>query len=314
MKPIAVLERELEDVKVIAMQIANNPTAPETIKKSAISNYNNIKFAVNTVKNQFPKQLENAEKNKVIKSINIKNQIGKLKGKTCVAIAFGASVEKDIEKIRYISRNKKIICADIAVSWLMDNGIKPDYIVSLDANINPIYLGNKDLSGIHLFASAASNHDYIARAQNAGATVSMFCTECRLNSHVDISKASGINECLKIAGNVSFGMAYIPLSVMGCRKLILFGYDYCWKSNYYPGIEYHGDIEKGIKENTIFEVQTTDKEKAYTNMQLLNYRNFLKDYLFTNKLNGKVVNAGSNGITSFVGYYNEKEIDYEICN
>ena len=296
MRDIAVLDRELLAVKEVAEKIACDKLSPKKVKDSAIKTYFQIKCAVDTYRQEYPKQEANARNNKDIPYTSINEYKKALENKSVLSIAFGASLMDDIDQVKLLSEKMPVMCSDVAVSWLIGKGIYPRYITCLDANIPAERVPEYDMDGVTVFCSIAANNNYVMTCYNQGATIVFFSTECRIGTHLELARIANVPECLPISGNVSFGQDYICLSVMNCNKLYIAAHDYCFSFYYYPDAFYPGDLDKDIMEKRILQTLDKNQDAVYTSIQLMLYKDFFLDYLYATGLNKKVINLSNYGL------------------
>lgn len=297
---ISNIEMQLKEVEKVAMQIHEDESAPKKWRENAIKSYMQIKSAVDTYKQSQHLFVENARKNRTLDYTNICDFKRKYEGKSILSVAFGSSLSEDIEKVKHYAKKMPVICSDTAFKWLCNKGVLPRYVCVLDARTHKKYVPKIDMSGVTIFANIGASHDYIYECFINGAEIVFFTCDCRINSHLELAEISNIKESLPISGNVSFGQDYICLSVMNCNKLYIAGHDYCFNRMYYPNQEYTGDISKQLEEKKIFSVYEQNGTVSYTNRQMILYRDFFRDYLYSNNLAEKVYNISNFGICDYV--------------
>lgn len=297
---IKKIENQLLSVKKFALGIAEDEKAPLAWRESAIQSYMELKSSVDNYKsNQFI-FTQNARNNRLIKYTSINEFKRKHEGKSILSIGFGPSLTEEIEKVKRLADKMPVICSDTAFSWLVSKKIMPRYVCCLDAKTDKKHVPKDiDLSGVTLFANIGASSDYIYECSIRGMEIVFFTCECRIRSHLELATISGVNECLPVSGNVSFGQDYIALSVMNCKKLYIAGHDYCFNRMYYPEKEYSRNIEKEVAEKRIFPVYEQNGDVAYTDRSLLFYREFFKRYLHEQNYMDRVYNVSDYGLCNF---------------
>lgn len=78
----------------------------------------------------------------VIKNPGVKNLFDKFKGKPAICIAAGPSLGKNVALLHEVKNKALTICVDAALKTLLDRGIKPDFVVSIDYGVGARNLFN----------------------------------------------------------------------------------------------------------------------------------------------------------------------------
>jgi hypothetical protein len=164
-------------------------------------------------------------------------------GKTILCIAGGSSLEKQIETVKkYRKDNTDIICVDKVLGKLLDNGIKPTYVVICDAKISyEDYMEKwKDQTeGLTLLSNINANPKWAA---NWKGDVSFFVNKDNIRTEEIYSKISGCKDVIPAGSNVGNSVVIFAGHVLRYYKYLLLGYDFCWgdDDNYYA----FGDNDK----------------------------------------------------------------------
>ena len=155
--------------------------------------------------------------------------------KTGVLIAAGPSLASSLDEIRALDRREhELVAVDMALGFLLKNGIVPDYVICADSSreIAPTLAVPGIPPSVALLLSTTVRPD-----TGAGwpGPVYWFC----LSSNVfdgdagkwmerDHAVASKVPSFLVPGGNVgSLGLSFL-LGVRASPKVLLYGHDFCW--------------------------------------------------------------------------------------
>ena len=78
----------------------------------------------------------------VIKNPGVKNLFGRFKNKPAICVAAGPSLDKNVHVLHQAKNRALIICVDAALKTLLEKGVKPDIVVSIDYGIGARNLFN----------------------------------------------------------------------------------------------------------------------------------------------------------------------------
>jgi hypothetical protein len=56
------------------------------------------------------------------------------KERAVVIVGASPRLKEDVEKLKALDENFVLVCANSAVKYLLDHGIRPDYVISIDAD------------------------------------------------------------------------------------------------------------------------------------------------------------------------------------
>lgn len=196
-------------------------------------------------------------------------------GRSILCVANGYSFEENIETIKEHGKNVDILCCDKTLGHLLDHGIKPKFCMVCDANVNyETYLKpfENQLSDTILLINACGNPKW---TQNGNwKSVYFFVNKDVINSEIEFCKLSGCQNVIPAGTNVSNAMVVLltqsdengAKNYFGYDKILLIGYDYCWKEGQYYAFDHTG----GGKDNYMRHMYVIDGngERAYTSGNL----------------------------------------------
>jgi len=198
-------------------------------------------------------------------------------GRTILSIGFGNSYEKEIETIREMREKNKefdVICADKCISFL---GFAPDYCIIADASISADWLKNVDTRKTTLIANVCAKPEWISQWKGE---IIFYVNKDNLESEKIFSGITGCRELMPASSNVGNAAIMLTTHVMNYDKVLLSGYDFCWKDNYYAFHNLHKDAIKE-KKHWMAHRMTTDLngDIVHTSENLLFSAKWLGDYL-----------------------------------
>lgn len=225
-------------------------------------------------------------------------------GKAVVVVANGFSLEENIETLKKYQDNVDIMVCDKALGTLLDHGIKPTYCMACDANVSyEKYMEpwEDQLSDIIFFSNVCGAPSWTEGGK--WKKMYFFANEDILGSEKEFIEISGCPNVIPAATNVSNAMVVLltrsenenPRNFFGYDKLLLLGYDYCWKAD---GKYYAFDQDGGGKTNYMRHVHclTISRDYAYTSSNLLFSARWFERYIAQFRL--PVVQCTESTITS----------------
>jgi hypothetical protein len=170
------------------------------------------------------------------KGIPMRDMFFKGVGRQLVCIAYGVSLEYEIETLKkYKTDATDIICVDKALGALLDNGIKPTYVLLCDAGVDykkwlEPYINQTD--GITLLSNVNGNIDW---TQNWKGDITFFVNKDNIQSEEIFTKISGVYDLIPAGSNVGNSLVIYATHVLKYSEYLLLGYDFAWgtKDNYY---------------------------------------------------------------------------------
>ncbi len=160
-------------------------------------------------------------------------------GKAVLAVANGYSFEEHIEFIKEHKDNVDILACDKTMGHLLDNGIKPTYVMVCDANVDfKKYMEKwKDqLQDTILFINVCANPEWSYNGN--WKDIYFFVNKDIIQSEVEFMKLSGTQNVICAGTNVSNAMIILLTqcengkrsNFFGYDKILLTGFDYSWKA------------------------------------------------------------------------------------
>jgi hypothetical protein len=162
--------------------------------------------------------------------------------KTGVLIAAGPSLKESLPEIKALDRaTHEVVCVDMALKFLLDNGVVPDYVICSDASEEIARTLVKAPPEVALLLNVVVHPD---TAKDWAGDIFWFCMmsnyidrEAADWMQLDHQKKSGVSSFLVPGGNVSsLGVSFLG-SVRAVQKILLYGHDFCWKDDaeFYAG-------------------------------------------------------------------------------
>ncbi len=162
--------------------------------------------------------------------------------KTGVLIAAGPSLKESLPELKALDRSKhELVCVDMALKFLLDNGVVPDYVICADASEEIARTLVAAPPEVALLLNVVVHPD-TAREWNGD--IFWFCMMSNYRDKEaddwmqrDHQKKSGVSSFLVPGGNVSsLGVSFLG-SVRAVSKILLYGHDFCWKDDaeFYAG-------------------------------------------------------------------------------
>lgn len=165
-------------------------------------------------------------------------------GRACLVVANGYSLELEMETIKKYRDRVDILCCDKSLGHLIKAGIKPQYCIVADANVNyEKYMEpwKDDLQDTVIFQNVCANTKWVDNG-NWKDRYFFVCKDA-VGSEEVFSKLSGCKNFIAAGTNVSNGMVIFLTqsdnegrkNFFGYDKILLIGFDYSWPvdGNYY---------------------------------------------------------------------------------
>lgn len=220
--------------------------------------------------------------------VHLWNDFKKIDG---VLISASPNLSNTLYEIKEKSRisNTELVVVDIASKYLMDNQIKPNFIICCESSKEAIKFLDYNCD-VPLICDVVTNPEIVKNWQGEKYfyVTNNPCIDLDNNKELFFErhkKLSGVSTVLTVGGNVgSAGLAFL-LSIRNCRKVYLYGHEFCWKKDgdFYCGGIYNELAEKRIKtekqSGTLYERTDINGDDVYTNMSLETFRDWYKDII-----------------------------------
>lgn len=161
-------------------------------------------------------------------------------GKAVLCCANGYSLEENMETIKKYRDNVDILACDKSLGHLMNNGIKPDFVLLCDANVSyEKYMQpwEDQLKDTVLFSNVCANPKWTQ--PDKWKDMYFFVNEDVLKSEEEFSALSGCQNFMPAATNVSGAMVVFLTrsdnkgrnNFFGYDKILTVGFDYGWRKD-----------------------------------------------------------------------------------
>jgi len=155
-------------------------------------------------------------------------------GKKLICVAFGTSLENQVENLKIRNQSVDIACVDKAFGYLIENGVKPNFVYLADAGIDyekwcKTWIDQTE--DICLFLNVTANPVW---AENWKGKLFYYVNQDNIKTEEIFSPLSGCRELVKASSNVGNSILVHAETYMYYDEYILVGYDFCWSDkNYY---------------------------------------------------------------------------------
>ena len=210
--------------------------------KSKIVDINTIeKFAKTWVENTL-KNISTINNSSAYRLSDLEN---KFKGQTALILAAGPSLKDNIEYIKSNRDKYVIFVVNKSLKYILSEGIKPDFVVGLDAGfMDRTFIGLKDdIPNLNYITDLKSNARIFARKFNK-VFVSFSENDLIAKKLAEYNKDIKTYEC----GGSATSFAFVAASKMGFDKIIFSGLDLAFKDNQ---IYANGENINKISEDTM---------------------------------------------------------------
>ena len=215
---------------------------------------------VNTIIKKAPQALNNTYANlkKVLNLPYVMQYKDIYKGKTALIISAGHSLKDNIETIKNNKDKFVIFCVNVAMEYVINSGIEPDFIIDIEAAGADYQYKDIDISNSYLILEPFSH--YLKYDIQAKKVITYISKNNFLNGW--LRSGLEIDDNLETMGTVSY-TALDCAYIMGFDKIILIGQDLAYKDGqcYAKGSRYE-DLECVFDEKqNKYVIQARDFEK-----------------------------------------------------
>ena len=209
-------------------------------------------------------------------------------GRAILVVANGRSLQRKIELIKKHQDNVDILCCDKSLGVLLDNGITPTFCMVCDAQVSDDkYLDKwKDqLKNTVLLINACGNTAWTKKGNWKDKY--FFVNMDILKSEKEFMRISGCQNKIAAGTNVSNAMVIMLTqcdqsgrkNFFGYDKIILIGFDYCWRSNEYYAFNDNGDGKDNYQRHTY--LLDNKRELSYSSHNLVFSARWFEQYIKT---------------------------------
>lgn len=207
-------------------------------------------------------------------------------GKVLLLCGNGYSLEEEFETIKKYRDNIDIMVCDKSLGHFIERGIRPDYAVVCDANVDyeKYCMPWEDkLDQTTLFVNVCANPEWTKANWKQKC---LFVNMDSINSEREFGPLSGCHNLLPAATNVSNQMAVLVTQSsnkgrnnwFGYDKIVLIGFDYCWHPD---GNYYAFDHDADGKRNYMSHAHCLDRgfNPCFSSSNLIFSAKWLDDYI-----------------------------------
>jgi len=244
--------------------------------------YNKIKEGINFKKTTLATNIHSAKKWKrnmiynipyIIKNPKVDDFFNSFKDIPAICVAAGPSLDKNIDQLKRVKNNALVMCVGTSLKPLLERGIEPDIVVSVDGNLAN-YKHFEDIKNIpdsYLFAELA-NHYKIQEKWN---DKQVFLTMKR-NFSGWVEEIKGEYTSINTGGTVAHTMVDLSYK-FGADPIVLLGQDLAFSENrtHARGTTYEDN--KRSEENLI-EIDGINGEKVLTSKVYLSMLSYFNNY------------------------------------
>ena len=147
-------------------------------------------------------------------------------GLTAIVVAAGPSVQDNIDELRKAKGKAVIFAVDRILDYLLDSGIVPDFVVSIDPKKELRHFSLREDITIPLICYLESNHEILARHRG----VKIICSNSPFIAKL-YEKAEKIIPSLKTSGSVAI-VTYSACVKLGFKRIVLVGQDLAYSDGH----------------------------------------------------------------------------------
>lgn len=199
---------------------------------------------------------------KIVQNPDVVQLFNIYKGKTALIASAGATLSENIETIKENKDKAVIFALNQNVRYLMENGIKPDFIVNIDAYDNRNHFRGVDTKDSYLIFEGFCNNEIFSLPSKK--TFNYISDENFYNYL--LRDWLSIKHNLKSSGTVSV-TAFLSACIMGFDKIILIGQDLAYKDGQCYAKGSAGENLECKLENGRYVVKPKDWDKFYNSMK-----------------------------------------------
>lgn len=192
-------------------------------------------------------------------------------GTAAVIVSAGPSLNKNVDELSKIKGHAFIICTDRAASVMAYHDIKPDILITMDANKSADYLDIDTYKDTHLLCSYQTN----AKTQKLFEGRCIFFHALKYEQELIGDKVG--EQAFDHGGNVA-GAAFVVCRDLGIKKIILVGQDLAFAG----GRHHADDKEEGNPDIQRRFIEGSIEDKVETNEMWIAFRDFFERQIAMN--------------------------------
>lgn len=203
-----------------------------------------------------------------------------------VIVSAGPSLEKNVHLLKNVKGKAFIVCVDSAVAYLLEQGIIPDAVVTIDPRKPVRLFEDSRIEGVPIIAASDANTDIIAKVHPDRFIIAQ--SDDPYIQHA-FSRAGKPLDRVKTGGCVSI-FAFNLCLYAGAGPVILIGQDFAFSEEKI----YAGQNNFNVNVQQYIEIEGMDGNKVYTTPDYNHYRIWFENYL-KNHESCQLVNATEGG-------------------
>ena len=208
----------------------------------------------------------------------------------CILVANGPSLEKNVKYLHEAKGKSCIFAVDSALKYLLDQGIRPDYTCTVDAEKSAIHFQDERIKGLPVFLSTISSASMLE-------ALDVFEPLYFMNtaSYYDylISKTGHHFLNLDVGGSVATVLFLLAIE-LGFRTIIIIGQDLA-----FTNMEFHAGRGKATEEDlmryTLYEVEGYYGDKVWASGDFRLYIDWYARTIEQFSKNHTIINATEGG-------------------
>ena len=244
-----------------------------------------------------------------------------LLGMTVYVVAAGPSLRKNVSALKNVGRLGVIVCVDASYRYLREQGVRPDYCATIDADSRMLsMIDGAETKDVTLVAQASASPNLVAYWQGPKyflrATGGSKDLDEKLHAahRVVLLKKTiiageiidpledievefpGLNEALVCGGNVTSYAHTFALSLLRAVRVVFVGCDYSWTDaeDFYAGGEHHEMSKERMTGENIFSHPVIGGSECATNFTLFHLKTWHEELAAAHQ--GHAINASEGGI------------------
>jgi len=208
--------------------------------------------------------------------LHASNSVWKMKGmffppddKAVVIVGASPCLKRDVEKLKACDDDFSVFCVNSALKFMLDHGVKPDFVVALDSDDEDIYshldVDSKDLT---LIASNVVSPRVLDKWQGKIWFMPYYGATPDLNRKV----RGRLGKTVPIGGNALGTTVAMAIEVFYARIIVLAASECCYDKQYYPS----KTIARNNAKPTEFFVKDINGNNRVTTVALHTYKLWLE--------------------------------------